>query len=158
MAFRRVSVLMTVAAALLGGFTPGRAQEVEEVRKTVEALFDAMRAKDGELLRKVTTPEARLVNTRTVEGAPRMGSTAIEDFIRRVVESEAHLDERIWDVEVRVNENLASVWNRYNFYLDGELHHCGVDAFQLFRSLDGWKIFHIADTYSEEGCQPNSPR
>ena len=41
---------------------------------------------------------------------------------------------------------------RYAFYLDGELHHCGVNAFQLVRTADGWAAFSIADTSREEGC------
>ncbi|MFN2421877.1 MAG: hypothetical protein ABR527_10985, partial [Gemmatimonadota bacterium] len=63
-------------------------------------------------------------------------------------------DERICDVEVRIDGRLATVWANYAFYLRDRLSHCGVDAFQLFHDVDGWKIFEIADTRRSEGCEP----
>ncbi len=126
----------------------------EAVREVVDAFFDAMRDKDEEALRALVVPDARFFGTVDRGGRPALRLTPVEDFIRRVVEAGAHLDERIWDVEVRVEDNLATVWSRYNLFVDGELDHCGVDAFQLFRSAEGWKVFHVADTYSREGCSP----
>ena len=54
---------------------------------------------------------------------------------------------------MRIDDNLATVWNQYAFYLGDTLHHCGVDAFQLFRSSDGWKIIQVSDTQRTEGCE-----
>ena len=62
-------------------------------------------------------------------------------------------DERIWDAEVRVDGNLATAWMKYAFYAGDEFSHCGVDAFQLFKGVDGWKVFHVADTRRREGCE-----
>jgi len=55
-------------------------------------------------------------------------------------------------VEVRQNDNLATVWARYTFFAGEQLSHCGYDAFQLAKSDQGWKIFAIADTQRREGC------
>jgi hypothetical protein len=41
----------------------------------------------------------------------------------------------------------------YAFYVGERLSHCGVDAFQLFKGPDGWRIFEIADTRRSEGCE-----
>ena len=54
---------------------------------------------------------------------------------------------------MRVEDNLATVWNRYAFYYDGQLHHCGVDSFQLARTMQGWKVIAIADTQRRQGCE-----
>jgi hypothetical protein len=62
-------------------------------------------------------------------------------------------DERIWHYEVRIDGNLAAIWVKYAFYLDQDFHHCGVDAIQLAHDGDQWRIFHIADTRQEEGCE-----
>ncbi len=62
-------------------------------------------------------------------------------------------DERIWNVQVRVDGNLATAWMDYAFYLGERFSHCGVNAFQLFRGPEGWRIIQIADTRRREGCQ-----
>ena len=33
------------------------------------------------------------------------------------------------------------------------MSHCGINAFQLFKSSDGWKVIQITDTRNKEGCQ-----
>ena len=44
------------------------------------------------------------------------------------------------------DDNLAVVWARYRFLVDGKSSHCGVDSYQLVRSDAGWKLLHIVDT------------
>jgi hypothetical protein len=62
-------------------------------------------------------------------------------------------DEPVWDPVVQVRDNLATVWIKYAFYLDGEFSHCGVDAFMMARTGDGWKIIALADTFQQEDCE-----
>ena len=62
-------------------------------------------------------------------------------------------DEKIWSYDIRIDGLLATAWTDYTFYLGEKLLHCGVNAFQLFKSDEGWKVIHITDTRSREGCQ-----
>ena len=55
---------------------------------------------------------------------------------------------------IDVDANLATLWAPYEFHLGGELSHCGIDAFQLARTADGWQILQIAYTRRTEGCGP----
>ena len=55
-------------------------------------------------------------------------------------------EERISDYQVRIDGIMATVWTPYEFYLNDEFHHGGVNAFQLFRGEEGWKIVSISDT------------
>ena len=48
--------------------------------------------------------------------------------------------------------DFAQVWCDYAFYIGNTFSHCGVDAFQLHKQKDGWKIFHLADTRRTENC------
>ncbi len=54
---------------------------------------------------------------------------------------------------MRVEDNLATVWLAYDFFVGDELDHCGEDTFQLARTSLGWKIIAIADTRRDEGCE-----
>ena len=71
-------------------------------------------------------------------------------------ESEVQFDERNWDVEVSIRGELANVWQRFNMYIDGALSHCGLEAINLFRSPEGWKIIQISETFTRHGCAPRN--
>ncbi|MFQ5690525.1 MAG: nuclear transport factor 2 family protein [Gemmatimonadota bacterium] len=128
----------------------------EEVLSVVRALFDAMRARDSAAVRAVFNEDARLVTTIDRAGVPAVRLSTIDGFVEVIASATADLDERIRDPEVRIDDDLATVWTPYAFFLDGEFSHCGVDAFLLTRTRDGWKIVHIADTRRRADCDPGS--
>jgi hypothetical protein len=148
------AVLIAVMLATPSRQTPSQ-QPDPEIRRTIDRMFDAMRAKDTTLLRSVFDSSARLVITFTNrEGKPASRIVPIDGFIQSIGRATVKLDERIYDVEIRQSDHLATVWARYTFYAGDQLSHCGYDAFQLSHSEQGWKIFAIADTNRREGCAP----
>jgi hypothetical protein len=153
----RAMTVLALAAALAA--VPARAlcqvDEEAAVMAVVEAMFDAMRAGDSTAFRAVLHPSATAANVFVREGQPTLAREAsLEGFVQAVGTPHDQVwDERIWDAEVRIDGLLAIVWTPYAFYLGDELSHCGVDAFQLFKGEDGWKVFHIADTRRREGCE-----
>jgi glyoxylase-like metal-dependent hydrolase (beta-lactamase superfamily II) len=60
--------------------------------------------------------------------------------------------ERLWDPRVELEGSLATVWAQYDFHFGQRFSHCGVDAFHLLKTRNGWKISSLADTYQLEGC------
>ncbi|MCJ7759077.1 MAG: nuclear transport factor 2 family protein, partial [Gillisia sp.] len=54
--------------------------------------------------------------------------------------------------DIRINGALANVITPYSFYVNGNLSHCGVNSFQLFKESGNWKIIYIVDTRIKEGC------
>lgn len=151
---------LLLLAALLPA--PARAQaaadEEAAVRAVVTRLFDAMRAGDGTVFREIFTPDARL-QTAAVrrDGTVALQSTPVDTFAAFV--SQPHdfvADERIDAWQVRIDGPLAVVTVDYSFYMGDRFSHCGIDAFQLFKSAEGWKIFQLTDTRRRTGC-PNQP-
>jgi hypothetical protein len=119
---------------------------------TVRRLFDAMRQRDTAVMRTLFDSNARLVTTAVRQGEPSLRVVPIALWLERVGGATQPLDERIWDPLVHVDDNLATVWVKYEFVAGGRFSHCGVDAFQLFKSPTGWKIFQVADTQRRENC------
>jgi hypothetical protein len=147
--------IMLVAAAILTVPLPGASQTSDEeaVLAVVRTLFDGMRQKDEALLRSVWHPDARLHSAGVDSlGKPRVTSTAVDSFVEGVLSAPVHLDEVTFDEEVRIDGNLAAAWTPYNLFIDDGFRHCGVDAFQLVRTSDGWKILQLTDTRTREGC------
>jgi hypothetical protein len=59
-------------------------------------------------------------------------------------------DERVWDVEIRVDGPVAAAWMPYVFYLGDERSHCGTNAVHLVRPDGDWRIQHITYTRRED--------
>lgn len=143
----------------LAGASPLAAQKADsaktadarDVRAVVDRLFDGMRHGDSTAVRSVFHPEARLQSAAMRNGQPALRTDAIDGFVAAVGKPHDKVwDERISNVEIRVDGPLAMAWMDYDFYLGDMFSHCGVDTFQLFRSADGWKVIQLADTRRTE--------
>jgi hypothetical protein len=149
-----VAITLLLPAAPLTAQTAPAGGEEQAVLAVVRRLFDAMRSGDSAAVRAVFQPGAQLVSVAVRNGAPALQVDSVTSFARAVGTPHAQVwDERIWNEKAFVDGNLAVVWTDYAFYLGDKFSHCGVDAFQLFRGADGWKIFSLADTRRREGCQ-----
>ena len=76
----------------------------------------------------------------------------IDGWLRGIAGSQGKWREQLFDTQVQVDGDIASVWTGYNFWLDGRLRHCGVDSIELIRIGGAWKITQLADTQRTEGC------
>jgi hypothetical protein len=135
---------------------PAAAQGEDEaaVRAVVTRLFDGMRAGDGSGFREIFTADARLQTAVTRRDGTTMLMTEPVDSFAAIV-SRPHdvvYDERIDTWHVRIDGPLAVVTVDYSFYAGESFSHCGIDAFQLFKSAEGWKIFQLTDTRRTTGC------
>lgn len=147
---------LMLALALCGlGASGIRAQDAADPGQVVRSLFAAMKAGDADAMAALLHPDARLVTTEERDGVPGARTVPVDQWLEGVGSSTRELDERIHDTVVHVDRGLAVVWTRYELYVDGAFSHCGVDAFQLVRLPDGWRILDIADTRQTEGCQPS---
>ncbi len=155
------SLLILLAFAALAP-VDARAQVTTEdsVRAVIVQLFDGMRTRDSAAVRAVFAPGARL-QTAVVrrDGTPSLTTDSLDTFVRAVgAPSDVTWDERVDSVHVRIDGPLAVVTVDYSFYAGPQFSHCGIDAFQLFRGTEGWKIFQLTDTRRRTGCpaQPGS--
>lgn len=129
-------------------------QEKEAVRQVIDDLFDAMRAGDGDKVGSLFTSEAKLQRAGVNrEGNPQLGNTPVSQFVNAVNQPHEQVwDERVWDVDIKVDGRLASAWMNFAFYFGDNLSHCGVNSMQFFKGEEGWKIMYLADTNQREGC------
>lgn len=142
-----------IALTLLLALAPAvSAQEADTPQGVVEALFRAMKAGDADRMGALLHADVRLVSTSVKDGAPVVQVVGADRWLAGVRASTRELDERIYDVRVQQEAGLATVWAGYDLFVDGAHSHCGVDAFQLVRTTEGWRIIDIADTRRTEGC------
>ncbi len=123
-----------------------------EVRAAIVAMFDAMRAGDGDALLATFREGATLSSVGVGrDGELRVTTEPMSGFAEAV--SAPHpepYDERIGPIEVRVDGPLATAWMTYRFHVGERFSHCGVNAFQLANVGDGWKVIAVTDTRRPE--------
>jgi len=145
MRWSALSLILLITAA------PASAQTAPAAA-TVEGLFNAMRAQDTTAMRAAFHPDARLLGTGS-----RVQFIPISAWLNGIARATAKPDERLYDIESRVDGPLATVWTRYDFYLGDAFSHCGYDAFQLVLIGGAWKILQTADTQrrGQAACAPD---
>ena len=152
---KRILIAVFALAALAPVQARAQAAAAEDsVRAVITGLFDAMRTRDSAAVRASFIPEARL-HTAVVRqnGTPLLREEPVDSFVAAVgAPSDVVWDERIDAWHVRMDGPLAVVTVDYSFYAGPQFSHCGIDAFQLFRGPEGWKIFQLTDTRRRAGC------
>ncbi len=131
-----------------------QAQE-DEIMQVVQSVFDGMATNNGDMVKAAFTEDASMFTVAyDKEGKVFKRQGSVEKFATAVsAPKDQAYNEPIWNERVEIDGALASVWVDYAFYLGNSFHHCGVDAFHLMLTDEGWKIFHLVDTRRTEDCK-----
>jgi hypothetical protein len=158
-AIRRAGLLLSILMVLglcTAEARAGESTEEQNVLETVQRFFDAMANRDAAAALEVMIPEGRFFSLREENGEMVTRTFTNDEFAQGLETQEQDLLERLWEPEVRIRGGIATVWTPYDFFLDGEFHHCGIDAFDLLNDGTGWKITGGVYTVETSGC-PESP-
>jgi hypothetical protein len=134
-----------------------RAADSSAVISTVQRLFDAMAQGDTTTLRALLVPGMRFVALATdapAGAAPRLQTDSA--FIQTLGARRQRLLERMWEPVVQIQGTIATLWTPYDFHINGERSHCGIDTATLLRTAQGWRIAALVYTVQRTGC-PASP-
>ena len=147
-----------IGLALLVGASSVGAQDPEtaKIMAVVQKVFDAMRTRDTSLLSAAFDTSARLVG---VGRGGALSLTTPSRFGAAIAGAPAGdvWNERIYDVEVRIDGDVAQVWAYYTFHRNKEFSHCGVDAFMLRRLGAQWRITQLSDSRRTTNCTHTEP-
>jgi hypothetical protein len=143
---------MKIAVLLILGFTfavtpiHAMAQDAA-VLAPIDAMFQGMTDRNPAAIKAAALPGSVLVLMR--DGKPKQ--MTIEEFADHLSKpSKTHIEERIHDPLVRIDNDLAMVWAPFEFLVDGTPDHCGTDLFNLVKIDDKWIIAGIADTGTKQ--------
>ena len=129
----------------------------DAVLAAVQKFFDTMASGDIAAGRAGSIPEGRFFAVRqSAPGVPpAVRSFTNQEWYDRMASDKRKLQERMWNPEVRIHGPIAVVWTAYDFWVDGKFSHCGVDAFNLVKTQDGWKLAGGLYTVEPTGCAPS---
>jgi putative lumazine-binding protein len=113
----------------------------------IDAMFQGMTDRNPAAIKAAALPGTTLILMR--DGKPEQ--MTIEAFAEHLNKpSKTHIEERIHDPLVRIDNDLAMVWAPFEFLVDGTPDHCGTDLFNLVKIDDKWLIAGIADTGTKQ--------
>lgn len=124
------------------------------VMAPVNAIFAALAAHDGQAVLAHVRPEGKV----TVASERPDGTRAIRDldwagFAANLKPGPEKLEERMPNPAIEVDGDIAMVWGAFTFLIDGKVHHCGVNHFDLIRENGQWKVLNITWSSRTTGCQ-----
>jgi hypothetical protein len=126
-----------------------RIEDRVAVLETVREMLEALGSRNTSRLEALHLPQALTISVRTGGEAEFPRVLTLPELLESIADVTVPLRERIWDPEVRVDGDVASVWTPYDFYVDGEFSHCGHDAFHLIRVGDDWRIAAASYTVAQ---------
>jgi hypothetical protein len=148
----RAFSFLAVSLLLSGSALAAKVTSAEEkaVIAPLQALLDGLAKRDKALMAAQVFPGGTATLMRN--GKPlQMGFDA---FVERLAQPGTDTrEERIYDPFVRIDDNIAIVWTRFDFLLNGKVDHCGTDVVNLVKVDGKWLIAFLGDT-SRSNCTP----
>lgn len=123
----------------------------DSIMAPIKAMFRGMYAHDTALVRSAFVPGAQF--SRPPVAGRAHGFMPLDGFLGALARPGEPWDEKIYDVEIREDGGMASVWTFFTFHLGEQFSHCGVNSFLLVRTGEGWKISGLADSSRKTGCE-----
>jgi hypothetical protein len=130
-----------------------------EVKKVVDNFIKHLNNQDVKNLTTLLDPSVGLM-TIFYEGAKSiLTAESLEMFLQNIEDAKTgSFQEELLNYRINYSNVMATVWCEYNFFYDNAIHHCGENAFQLYKSPKGWKIIQITDTrYQRRMCNNSKP-
>ena len=127
------------------------------ILETVQKFFDSIELRDRQLLESILVPNSLNISARELDdGEAQFNVMSYDEMVTALTRPGRNAKERSWDETVLIQGNIAVVWTPYDFHVDGEFSHCGIDSFQLIKQDGQWLISNSSWTLETENC-PASP-
>ncbi|RKS50664.1 hypothetical protein BC962_2437 [Gillisia mitskevichiae] len=132
-------------------------QTIDEVsvKTSIEDFFIAFHKQDTTALRFMVHPTIQMQSISIKEDTePKLITEEYGNFLKAIyaIPKTTKFEEKIHSYKIQVDGPMANVSTPYSFFVNGELSHCGVNTFQLFKEKGSWKIVYIIDTRTKKGC------
>ena len=127
--------------------------EKSEILETVNKFLKVLETGDTGLAKEILVIEGSNFSIREEGDSYRIKHTNYNELIASLPEMKGRYKEIITDPEILVHKNIAVLWAKYKFFIDGKFSHCGVDSFSLIKIEDKWKIASIIYTVEKKGCK-----
>jgi hypothetical protein len=133
----------------------------EAILALMDKAFAAVRSSIADDWREIQLAEGTTLSFRSgPEERPEeleMRISKNEDFIADLRPDGHEYIER-WTNEptILIRGPIAVIWGEYEFWIDGDFSHCGVDSADLVKISGEWKVANFMWTVEKKDC-PTAP-
>lgn len=127
----------------------------EAVKKVIETFFEGFHKQDSTIINSTVADQVVLQTTgRNPQGKTMFRTEEFSKFINSIISipDSIQYEEKLTSFSIQVDRTMANAWVGYEFWLNGNFSHCGINSFQLVNFDGEWKIIYLIDTRGKEGC------
>ncbi len=136
-------------------FCSAQRSETEAVKQVVERFFEGFHKQDSVIMKSVLADEVVLQTTgRNKEGKTLFRNEKISKLMSSLTNmpDSVAFEEKLTSWSIQVDRTMANAWVGYEFWLNGNFSHCGINSFQMVNFDGDWKIIYLIDTRGRAGC------
>ncbi|WP_240320667.1 nuclear transport factor 2 family protein [Sphingomonas crusticola] len=120
----------------------------------IKAMFAGLAARDGAaILAQTRTEGGATVANEKPDGSRSIRHLTWAEFAGGIKPGPERYEERISDPAIEIDGDIAMVWAPFTFLIDGKVHHCGVNHFDLVREQGAWKVLNVTWSSRTTGCE-----
>ncbi|MCK0159767.1 nuclear transport factor 2 family protein [Allomuricauda sp. F6463D] len=126
-----------------------------QIKQVIETFFDGFHKQDSTIIKATVTDEIVLQTTSIgEEGKTLFRTEEFSKFLKSIVgiPKSTSFEEKLTSFSIQVDRTMANAWVGYEFWMNGEFSHCGINSFQLINFDGEWKIIYLIDTRGKDGC------
>jgi len=145
LATTRSTALILILSAVVGCASNPKphTSEEKEVIAPLQGVLDGLAARDRNMIAAQLLPGG----SATLMRKDKPVQMAFDSFAERLSTPGTDTrEERIYDPVVHIDNNIAYIWTRYDFLVNGKIDHCGTDSASLVKVDGRWLIASLGDT------------
>jgi hypothetical protein len=161
MQYRLVAPLSLFLMFHVGNAT-AQSGDQDAILDVMEKAFAAVSSRNPNDWREIQLAEGTTLSFRALPDAEPdaldlMRVSNNEDFIAGLEPDGHDYAERWTEIPtIMIRGPIAVIWGEYEFWIDGEFSHCGVDSADLVKVDGEWKVANFMWTVETEDC-PTAP-
>jgi hypothetical protein len=133
--------------------SPSADPDATAVRATIDGLLGGVAHHDRAAVLAVLRPDGKAtISVENPDHSSFLRYPSWEDFVAGVRPGPEKLEPRLHQPIIQVDGDIAMAWTPYTFWIDGKVHHCGVNHFDLVREGGRWRILNVTYSYRTVGC------
>ena len=120
----------------------------QDVIEEITTFFKGLNAKDTTLIKTTLAKEVSLRSVLIKNEDKILVTDSISSFLRQIgmLPTDLIIYEKVSNTKVNIRFPMASVFTDYEFFINNEKSHSGINFFTLVYLDDAWKIVSIMDT------------
>ena len=126
--------------------------EEQAVKQAVNDFFTYLGTQDTMLLKETVFIEGQLWTVNHFNEPCRKANRFFKDDMGTFNPETTYREVPI-SFDIKIHNGLAMAWVPYEFYVNDEFSHCGVDIFTLVKTENRRKKANCSYTLEREGCK-----